>query len=289
MAGSSIPGPVCQVENPVDIDGGTSCLAATPAPGPTCPESSPSGSYSGLWFADVSQPHSQLASFLVFAPPELGALSAKHESNGSPGAIGYDSTGGWSYGTYQLATIPGTFKSFMKFLKTNYPTLDKPLDDAGGADDALDGTEDFRAAWVKVAHDNGLKFTQAQHEFIKATHYDKQVAKLKQNLGLDVNLRSRAVQNMMWSMAVQHGNGTQTIFKNALKNVQIGKVSDAEMIALVYTERSKVDTYFSSSTAGVKASVKKRFQEEQQEALKMLQEENAAAAATGDDANSCRK
>lgn len=288
MAGNSIPGPVCQVENPVEIDSGTSCLAATPVPGPTCSDRASAPSCSGLLLADMSQAGSPLASFPVFAPPELGALSARYESNGSPGAIGYDTTGGWSYGTYQLATIPGTFKAFMKDLKTSYPTLAKPLDDAGGADDAKTGTEEFRAAWVKVAHDNGLKFTQAQHEFIKTTHYDKQAAKLKQNLGLDVNFRSRAVQNMMWSMSVQHGDGTQAIFKNALKNVQVGKVSDAEMIVLVYTERSKVDTYFASSTKEVKASVKKRFQQEQQDALKMLQQE-AAAAGSGDDENSCRQ
>ena len=287
MAGS-IPGPICQVENPVEIDGGTSCLAATPPPAPICSERVQVGGCSGLLLADTSQPGGPLASFPVFAPPELGDLSARYESSGSPAAIGYDSTGGWSYGTYQLATIPGTFASFMTFLGTSYPTLAKPLDDAGGADDALAGTKEFRAAWVKLAHDTGAKFNDAQHVFIKATHYDKQVAKLKQNLGLDVNFRSRAVQNMMWSMSVQHGNGTQAIFKNALKNVQVGKVSDAEIIALVYTERSKVDTYFSSSTKEVKASVKKRFQQEQQDALKMLQQESAAGG-SGDDENSCKQ
>jgi hypothetical protein len=32
MAGSRVPGAVCQVENPVEIDEGTLCLASTPAP-----------------------------------------------------------------------------------------------------------------------------------------------------------------------------------------------------------------------------------------------------------------
>jgi hypothetical protein len=285
MAGS-VPGPVCQVENPVEIDGGTSCLAATPVPRPTCSERTPVSGCSGLLLADTSQPGSPLASFPLFAPPELGALSARYESNGSPAAIGYDSTGGWSYGTYQLATIPGTFGDFMTFLASSYPKLAKPLDDAGGTDDALAGTKEFRAAWVKLAHDSGAKFNDAQHQFIKTTHYDKQVAKLKQNPGLDVSFRSRALQNVVWSMSVQHGNGTQGIFKTALKNVQASKLGDAEIIVLVYTERSKVDTYFSSSTKKVKAEVKKRFEQEQQDALKMLREEGAAS---GDDENSCKK
>ncbi len=34
MCGQRPPGPMCQVENPIDIDGGTMCLAATPPPGP---------------------------------------------------------------------------------------------------------------------------------------------------------------------------------------------------------------------------------------------------------------
>jgi hypothetical protein len=284
---ASVPGPICQVENPVEIDDGTSCRAATPVPGPTCSDRTSAPKCSGLLLADMTRPGNALASFPVFAPPELGALSSKYESNGSPGAIGYDTTGGWSYGTYQLATIPGTFEEFMKSLKTSHPTLANPLEDAGGAEDALAGTKEFRAAWVKLAHDDGAAFNQAQHDFIKATHYDKQAAKLKQNLGLDVNAHSRALQNMLWSMSVQHGNGTQTVFKNALKNVQVGKLSDAEIIALVYTERSKVDTYFANSTKKVKADVKKRFQQEQQDALKMLGQE-AAASGSPDDENSCK-
>jgi hypothetical protein len=286
MAGSRVPGPVCQVENPVEIDDGTSCLAATPSPGPTCRELVAARGCSGLLIADLSNPGSGLASFSTFVPPELGALSARYESNGSPGAIGYDTTGGWSYGTYQLATIPGTFESFMKFLETSYATLAEPLDDAGGADDAMDGTEEFRAAWTKLANDKGPAFGKAQHEFIKSTHYDKQASKIQQNFAIDVNNRSRALQNVVWSMSVQHGNGTQTIFKKALKNVVASKVNDAELISLLYRERSKVDTYFASSTSAVKAQVKKRFEQEERDALQMLQQE-ATAAGSPDTANSC--
>jgi hypothetical protein len=236
--------------------------------------------------ADLSNPSGGLGSFPTFVPPELGALSARYESNGSPGAIGYDTTGGWSYGTYQLATIPGTFESFMNYLETSHADLAKPLDDAGGADDAMAGTKEFRAAWVQLANDKGPAFGQAQHDFIKSTHYDKQVAKIKQSFGIDVESRSRALQNVVWSMSVQHGNGTQVIFKKALKNFTANKVNDAELISLLYRERSKVDTYFASSTNAVKTSVKKRFEQEERDALRMLGEE-AAASGSPDTANSC--
>ncbi len=41
MSGGKVPGPVCQVENPIEIDEGTMCLAASPAPGPVCAMDSP--------------------------------------------------------------------------------------------------------------------------------------------------------------------------------------------------------------------------------------------------------
>jgi len=212
------------------------------------------------------------------ALPPLGALSASHESNGNPASIGHDSTGGWSYGTYQIATLTGTFSDFMNFLRARYPDLAQPLDAAGGPTAATSGTPQFQAAWKSEAQQNPSRFQQAQHDYIQATHYDKQVAKLKSNFGLDVNQRSRALQNVVWSMAVQMGGATQTIFRNVLQNFSsVDNVTDAQLIPLLYAEREKVDIYFASSLPSIKASVLKRFQQEQVEALQMLQAETASA------------
>ena len=211
--------------------------------------------------------------------PPLGALSARFESNGNPASIGHDSTGGFSYGTYQIATLTGTFSDFMNFLRRQFPALAQPLDAAGGPTAATNGTQQFQAAWKSEAQQNPSLFEQAQHDYIQTTHYDVQVAKLQANFGLDVNQRSRALQNVVWSMAVQMGNTTQTIFKNVLKNVSdVDTLDDAQLIPLLYAERSKVDVYFASSTPAVKAAVVKRYQQEQKDALQMLQAERAAAA-----------
>lgn len=245
-----------------------------PSPGPVCIEREAPLACSGAAVTDGSR--ASTVAPAQQAIPELGALSSRFESNGNPGAIGYDTTGGWSYGTYQLATIPGTFGAFLNYLKASHPDLEEPLDDAGGNDDATSGTKEFRAVWVQLAKDKSIPFNQAQHDFIKATHYDKQVAKIKQSFSIDIGTRSRALQNVVWSMAVQHGNGTQIIFKNALKNVTAKNVNDAELIALLYAERSKVDTYFASSKKKVKAAVKERFKQEEKDALRMLKEEPAS-------------
>jgi hypothetical protein len=278
MSGNKTPGPVCQVVNPVEFDEGTMCVAASALPGATCSEQNSALPYSGLVVMEMSRPGAPQgpAANPASALPELGALSARYESSGNPGAIGYDSTGGWTYGTYQLATIPGTFDDFIHFLEVRSPKLAKPLNEAGGSDTATRGSKKFRAAWVKLAHHDGVSFGQAQYDFIKTTHYDRQVAKLKGNFGIDIDRRSRALQNVVWSMAVQHGNGTQIIFKNALQNTKASGVNDAEMIDLLYAERSKVNIYFASSKKTLQAAVKKRFHQEERDALRMLQRELAA-------------
>jgi hypothetical protein len=214
-------------------------------------------------------------------PPELGSLSARHESNGNPGAIGNDTTGGWSYGAYQIATKTpnqsATFLSFITFLVQMHPELAKPLQDAGGHTAAHKGTKKFRHAWVSLAKKHPVTFVNAQHEFIKMTHYDVQAFALKEGYALDVNQRSSALQNVVWSMAVQHGDGTQVIFEKVKearpKGTKLSDLGDADLIHLLYAERSKVDTYFKHSTKEVKAGVKKRFEQEEREALEMLKKE----------------
>jgi len=123
MAGSKIPGAYCSVENPVGIDDGTMCRATSPPPGPVCIDSALTTELSDLAFLALNQeaksyPPPPVTTTLL---PELGSLNGRYESSGNPGAIGCDKTGGWSYGTYQLATKRGTFAGFLAFLKTTYP------------------------------------------------------------------------------------------------------------------------------------------------------------------------
>lgn len=202
--------------------------------------------------------------------PEIGKLSERYESRGDAGAVGEDSTGGPSYGKYQIATLTGTMKSFLRFLATEDPSAAAKLEAAGGDQGALNKTSAFVAAWKSLAKES--KFAQDQHSFIQATHYDPFVKKAKRDNDLEVPARSMALKNVAWSVAVQHGAGNN-VFKNALQNKNPPAMDDTQVINAVYDERSKVDIYFSSSTDGVKRSVKKRFAKERSEALAMLQNE----------------
>lgn len=209
------------------------------------------------------------------APPEdtrqLGVLSARFESGSrSTAAIGHDSTGGFSWGKYQIATLTGTFARFMQFLETEFPVLHAQFTAAGGTDAAMAGTQVFKDKWRELAKTDALQ--EAEHGFIKATHYDLFVQKLN-GIGLHVDRRSFALKNVIWSIAVQHGPGNSVV-KNALDPLpDPATLSDKELITAIYKERSNVNKYFSRSTSAVKKSVKNRFKQEKEDALVMLKAE----------------
>ena len=197
----------------------------------------------------------------------LGALSERFESNGKPGAIGHDSTGGFSYGQYQIASATGTLAAFLVFLDRTAPALLVPLAAAGGAGAALLGAASFQQAWRTLAAD--ATFVRAQHDFIQATHYDPLVARLNHDPGLDATRFSRALNDVIWSVAVQHGPGNM-VFHNALIGTTPNALPEMTIINRVYDERSKVDRYFARSTPQVKAAVRARFVQERAQALQML-------------------
>jgi hypothetical protein len=230
----------------------------------------------------------------------LGEISAAYESGkrGSD-AIGNDSTGGWSYGKYQIATKTGTMKKFLTYLKTASPDTAKTLEDAGGDDGATTHTDAFVNAWEKLA--KTPDFAALEHGFIADTHYDPQAKKLASD-GLDVAKRDKAVQNVTWSVAVQHGPGSSVITRALDKKIAeeeardkaagktrtrqeiIEAISDADLIDAIYDERSStiekdgktVLKYFSNSTEAVQKSVRARFASERAAAKKELAADQAA-------------
>jgi hypothetical protein len=197
----------------------------------------------------------------------LGTLSKKYESgNSGPGTIARNAgdIGGASYGTYQIATKTGTMATFIKFLKTGYPSMYASLSKFAA------GTVQFDAAWIALTKTKKDEFATAQHEFIKSSHYDPAVNKIKQAIGIDTNQCSLALQNVVWSTAVQHGSGGAcNIFKNAGIN---SNMEDEEIIRLVYAERGANNglKYFGRSSSSIRQSVVNRFKNELLDALEIL-------------------
>ncbi len=198
---------------------------------------------------------------------QLGDLSKRFESNGNPGAIGHDSTGGPSYGEYQIATRTGTMAAFFAFLQADSPPFFAALVQAGGAAAAAIEAPAFRDAWRAAAKD--AEFATAQHRFIQSTHYTPFAKRLDTDLGLGSAARSGALQNVIWSVAVQHGPNNK-VFHNALAGQAVPALDDKQVINAVYDERSKLGKYFSSSKPQVLAGLAARFVAERKLALQML-------------------
>lgn len=200
----------------------------------------------------------------------LGKLSEKYESGGrgpSTVSTGVGDPGGVSYGTYQLASKMGRADAFVK---RYYPAEFAGL---------KGGTPEFTARWTKLAADAPTELRRREHEYIRETHYDPQVKKLKADLGLDVDKRSAAVRDVAWSTAVQHGPTTDVIV-TAVKPLLAGKkgiadVTDEAIIRAVYAERGrkaadgKLARFRRVSDAWI-PGLTKRFEGEQADALRML-------------------
>ena len=205
----------------------------------------------------------------------LGELSAKYETGGrGPGTVstGSGDPGGVSYGSYQMASKMGTVQRFV--CQSGFPWLS----DFQGL---TAGTAPFTACWKRIAAAETAAFQSAQHSFIKNSHYDFLAAKILNDDGLDVNTRSRALQDVVWSTAVQHGGATPIIHRAfaSLTCKPSDPDFDKKLICAIYAERGRKKpdgnlAYFSKSAPSVQAGVAKRFKNEEQDALAMLAKES---------------
>jgi hypothetical protein len=193
----------------------------------------------------------------------LGALSEQYEAgNRGSKAIGYDRMGGTSYGKYQIASKTGTFDEFIAWLDTqddaNAKTVAKRLKEAGRANTGS-RRGGVPAEW-KALVDEGL-MGDLEQRFIKASHYDPAYAKLNPEVQELVG-GSEALQNVLWSTAVQHGARAAPILINRAYKKSGG--DPERLIKSIYEERS---TQFGGSSSKVRASVMNRFKDEQNVAM----------------------
>lgn len=195
----------------------------------------------------------------------LGSLSEKYEAaRAGSKAIGYDSTGGTSYGKYQIASKTGTMDEFLNYTKNRNPEVYERLKNAGPANSGGKGGK-FAEEWKALAGEG--KLADLEHGFIKSTHYDKQLERIrKSNPAMAKQIEgSKALQDVLWSTSVQQRNLSKGIFNNSWKE----GISNEDFIRNIYAERGADGgkKYFSRSTEGVRQSVLKRYGREAADAL----------------------
>jgi hypothetical protein len=258
-----------------------------PAPGRGTSPAGPAGGLSeSAGPAPVAPPASDVAAEPAPVPPPLfnppagwilGSLSRKYEvGDRGPGTVstGVGDPGGVSYGSYQMTSSGGG--TVLRFVSDDaFPWRDRF---AG----LTPGREEFSAKWRALAAEAPDAFFEAQHAFIEITHFAPVVRRVRLASSLDVTRRSHALQDAVWSTAVQHGPNSLVI-QRALAALGWLDVlppddldGDRRLIGAIYAERGRKRAdgrlaYFSRVTSSsVQQSLTDRFTHEERDALAML-------------------
>ncbi|POA74776.1 hypothetical protein C1890_24425 [Pseudomonas sp. DP16D-R1] len=94
------------------------------------------------------------------------------------------------------------------------------------------GTSEFNEKWKSIAKRNPEEFREAQHEYIKRTHYDVQVDAILRGIEYPISDKSAALHDMVWSTCVQFGPQTKLI-KRALQELTLSSMSVEDIICAV--------------------------------------------------------
>jgi hypothetical protein len=207
----------------------------------------------------------------------LGAVAEKYESGGrGSGTVGYDKVGGTSYGKKQISSKAGAMTDFLKFLdKTGKGDVAKKLREAGIEKDTGSTSGKAVDAWKEVVASGALG--DSENEWL-GQGYQTALKGLKdQSLQSRIS-GSRALQEMLFSTAVQHGpGGAQKIMNSVFKP----GMTDEQLIKAVYAERGADGgkKHFGGSTANVQAGVVNRFGNEEKDIMALLKSGGTPAAA----------
>ena len=203
----------------------------------------------------------------------LGFIAEKYESAGrGSGTVGWDKMGGTSYGKKQISSKTGAMTDYLKFLeKSGKGDVAKELRDSGIEKDTGSTSGKAVDVWKKLAASG--KLGDSESEFLKTQSFDVAKKGIKdQDLKTRIE-NSKALQEMLYSTAVQHGpGGAMGIMNSVFKK----GMTDEQLVKAVYKERG---TKFGGSTANVQAGVAKRFASEEQDIMGLLK--SGGAPATG--------
>lgn len=199
---------------------------------------------------------------------KLGDLSAKYESNGDPGAIssGEGDAGGISYGAYQFSANAGVPEQFARWLSETGYAYAEELAVAGEP-----GSGEFSDAWLAVAAKDPDGFFAAQHEFVRQTYYEPGCQRALA-AGVVLTDRSFALQNVVWSAAVQYG---PYYIKELFEDVAVwlglssaAEAGDGQLIQAIYVIRATDE--WTAGSPELRPGLIARFEAECQDALAML-------------------
>lgn len=198
----------------------------------------------------------------------LGDLSERYESgNRGSEAVGWD-RGGWlSLGRYQIAQKPVTgMRAYLAFCHVEYPAIWEALAPLYKSipPDRSAMRSAFAVKWIVLARSGALE--DSEWAFIKKSHFDRAMERLNPPVR-DAVTRSKALQQVMWSTAVQHGTKHGPAIFNANYDARDNKPT---FITKIYRDRSR---RFGKFSAAVRRAVMNRFASEKRMAIKLANQE----------------
>jgi len=183
----------------------------------------------------------------------VGDTSAFYESgHAGPGTVssGVGDHGGVSYGTHQMATKTRTVHAYLR--QSRFGEYFAGL---------TPGSTAFSEKWAEVARDH-TDFGTDQHDFIRRTHADPVMRGLQRS-GIALADRGPAVQDMIWSIAVQHGS--PLVIERGLRETygdrpSIELLSDREIVSAVLDSKLRhVHRDFEHSSLATREGVERRI------------------------------
>lgn len=203
----------------------------------------------------------------------VGSVSARFESGGrGTSAIGVDSTGGTSYGKYQLAAATGALSEFVQFAQKNgAPEFAKEMILAVGSSPSGKGWGNTNSktgapvdVWKKYANDP--KFQEVERAYMEKVYMgplDNCKAEVR-----DFVKQHRALLELWWSTSIQHGPGNaRKIFEGAYRE----GIDPLDFIKQVFNGRR---SYLGRLTSRERNGVLNRYSQEEQLLMSLHRSEN---------------
>ncbi|MCO6414703.1 D-Ala-D-Ala carboxypeptidase family metallohydrolase [Siccirubricoccus sp. KC 17139] len=222
--------------------------------------------------------HLEIRYFPLVAPAavQLGSLAIRYETSGHGSATvssGVNDPGGVSYGAFQLksresdGSVGGRVAEFLAAEGKGFAprfTGETP------------GSPGFTASWKSLAAEQPETLFAAELAFILRTHFEPQAKKVATEARVQVKKRSRALQEAVFSTAVQHGPNTSVVVAATQCLPFAGAAPpnpadfDAALITAIYDERTRR-----------MPDLRRRYDMERADAMRMLaaEDEGGMAAA----------
>lgn len=185
----------------------------------------------------------------------LGFVSGEFESGGNPGIVAKDNFG-YAYGAWQMNSQKGILPKFVQSLRG-----DKKFGKL--AELEIDSPE-FQKEWVSLAKQYPNEFLKKQHECISKNLFTP-VYNYAKSAGIDVS--NRAVQEALWSQAVQHGiAGNKKIIDAAASKLSPNSKPE-DIVRALYSSRANYVNGLITLDSGLKEQLNSRYRKETSKAL----------------------